>query len=231
MNDFSLLGALVTAPSRAFAELRERPKFWFPLLLVTLTTAALIFWYYSVVDIDWLKDAMYSNNPQFQKMPDADRARAMGMISRTMMKWGSTVGVIIMVPVLVTVQALYLFVAGKVTKLTPDFKHWFSFAAWTGLPALINTIVAAIFLLISDTTQMGPNVLQPLSLNELVFHLPQGTVAAGLLGALNLTYLLNWALMIIGVRAWSQRSWQFSSIYVLLPWVVIFGLWAVAAFR
>jgi hypothetical protein len=78
---------------------------------------------------------------------------------------------------------------------------------------------------------MGPNVLQPLSLNELVFHLPQGTVAAGLLGALNLTYLLNWALMIIGVRAWSQRSWQFSSIYVLLPWVVIFGLWAVAAFR
>ena len=34
MNNLELSVALATAPSSAFAELRERPRFWFPLLLL-----------------------------------------------------------------------------------------------------------------------------------------------------------------------------------------------------
>jgi hypothetical protein len=37
--------------------------------------------------------------------------------------------------------------------------------------------------------------------------------------------------MIIGVRAWSQRSWFFSATFVLLPIVLIYALWAFLAFR
>ena len=51
MNNLALSAALATAPSSAFVELRERPRFWFPLLLVVLTTVALNYWYFSVVDI------------------------------------------------------------------------------------------------------------------------------------------------------------------------------------
>ena len=50
----------------AFAELRERPRFWFPLLLLVATTAALNYWYFSMVDIEWFKDAMFGNNPDMQ---------------------------------------------------------------------------------------------------------------------------------------------------------------------
>jgi hypothetical protein len=45
MNDLALTAALATSPSAAFAELRERPRILFPLLLCIVATAGIVFWY------------------------------------------------------------------------------------------------------------------------------------------------------------------------------------------
>ncbi|MEO8062890.1 MAG: YIP1 family protein [Pseudomonadota bacterium] len=231
MNNLALAGTLASSPSAAFAELRERPRFWFPLLLVTLTSAALMYWYYSVVDVEWLKDAMYSQNPKFQAMPADQRAAAMGMMGRNTFLWGSTIGILFAIPLWLVLQSVYLLIAAKVTKLPLGFKHWFAFSSWTLLPALLTTVVAAILLLISDTKQMGPGILQPMSLNELLFHRPLGSAAQTYLDAVTIPAMLSWFLMIIGMRAWSQRSWTFSAIVILLPIVLLYGIWAFFAFR
>jgi len=228
MNDLSVAVALATAPYSAFAELRERPRFWFPLLLVVLTTAAMLFWYYSVVDIDWLKDLMYGNNPA---IPEAQRSVIMSVMNRSRLLWSSVIGVVVVLPVITAVTALYWLLAAKVTKLTPGYKHWFAFTCWTALPVLISHVVAAILLLIRDTPQIGLGVLQPLSLNELVFHLPMGSPAQNLLGSLAIPAFLGWVLQVIGVHVWSQRSWLFGTLFVLLPNAVFFGVWAILAFR
>src|SRR5215510_3934582 len=128
MNDIALTTALATAPSSAFAELRERPRFWFPLLLIVLSTAIITYWFYSAVDMDWFKDLMFSNNPNIE--PDK-RAAAMGMVTRTTMLWGSVVGVFIAVPIAMLVTGLVWLIVAKITKLPQGFKHWFSFACWT----------------------------------------------------------------------------------------------------
>jgi hypothetical protein len=231
MNNLALAGALATAPSTAFAELRERPRFWFPLLLVVLASVAMVYWYYSTVDIEWLKDAMYSNNPAFQKMPDAERARAMGMVGRGMMLWGSVIGVLVFIPAFYLLQSLYLLLAAKVTKLPLGFKHWFTLTCWTALPALIGTVVAAIMLLLSDSSQVSPSVMTALSVNQLLTHLPMGSPGQTLLDSLTIPGFLSWTLLIIGVHSWSQRSWAFSAILVLIPIVCLYGIWAVFAFR
>ncbi|HYM36375.1 MAG TPA: hypothetical protein VET48_13330, partial [Steroidobacteraceae bacterium] len=62
MNNTALLTALITSPSAAFAELRERPRFWLPLIVLTLASAGLIVWYYGLVDISWLIDRVFSSN-------------------------------------------------------------------------------------------------------------------------------------------------------------------------
>ena len=231
MNDLALTAALATAPTSAFTELRERPRFWFPLLLLVATTAALIFWYYSVVDIEWFKDAIYSNNPQMQSMPEADRARAIGMVGRGMLLWGSVIGTVVALPCVFLLTALYFLLAAKVTKLPQGFKHWFALTCWTSLPIILNTVVAAIFMLMSNTTQISPNLLQPLSLNELLFHLPLGSPGQALLGSLSVPSVLSSILVIIGVHTWSQRSWVFSAIVALIPLVLFYGIWATFAFR
>ncbi len=231
MNNIALATALATAPSTAYQELRERPRFWFPLLLVVLSTAGIVYWYYSAVDIEWLKDAMYGNNADMQKLPEEERAQAMAMVGRNTLLWGSVIGTLLVLPLFFVLQSLYLLLAAKVTKLPQGFKHWFAFTSWSALPLLLGNVVAAILLLMSDSPQISPSMMQPLSLNELLLHRPMGSPGHAIFEALNIPGILSWILMIIGVRTWSQRSWAFSSLFILLPAVVIFGIWAFFAFR
>src|SRR3954471_2469447 len=147
MNDLALAGALATSPSKAFVELRDRPRFWFPLLLIILTSAAVMYWYYSTVDIDWLKDAMFSHNPKIQALPAEQRAAAMGAVGRGTMLWGSVIGVIVAIPIFFAIGALFLLIAAKVTKVPLGFKHWFTFTCWTSLPMLLGTVATAVLLL------------------------------------------------------------------------------------
>jgi uncharacterized membrane protein YhdT len=227
MNNLALAAALATAPTSAFAELRERPRFWFPLLLLVLTTAAINYWYFSMVDVEWIKDTMIGNDPN---VSEAERAAAMGMLTRTTLLWGAMVGVIVGTPLVFLAWAVYLLLAAKVTKLPLGFKHWFAFSCWTSLPMLLSTVVAAIFLILSDNAQVNPSLMAPLSLNSLVLHVPMGPGYA-FYESMTIPGVLSWILMIIGVRTWSQRSWTFSSIFILLAVVVYYGIWSTFAFR
>jgi hypothetical protein len=231
MNDVATAVALATAPTSAFAELRERPRFLFPLLLVVLTSVALIVWYYSTVDIEWFKDALYSNNPDFQKLPEEQRAATMNMMGRNTLLWGSVIGGLFALPVFYVLHALYFLLAAKITKVPLGFKHWFALVSWSSLPLLIGSVVAAVLMLLSDNNQMSPSTMQALSLNELVMHLPMGAKGQAFADSVTIPGFLCWALMIIGVRTWSQRSWAFASIVVLLPIVAMYGIWAFIAFR
>jgi hypothetical protein len=231
MNNFALSVALATAPSSAFEELRERPRFWFPLLLLVGSTVAIVYWYYSMVDIEWLKDAMFSNDPGMQTRPEAERAAAMAVLGRNTMLWGSVIGAIFVLPIFFLLQSLYLLLAAKVTKLPQGFKHWFALSCWTALPLLVSTIVAALLLIISDTPQVSPSVMQPLSINELVLQRPMGSPGHTLFESLTIPGVLSWILLIIGVRVWSQRSWAFSAIFIVLPIVILYGIWSAFAFR
>jgi hypothetical protein len=231
MNDLAVATALATSPVSAFTELRERPRFWFPLIVVVLATAVVVGFYYSVVDIEWLKDALYSNNADFQKLPEAQRAQAMAFVGRKTMLISGIVGTCMGLPFFYLVNSLYLLLAAKVTKVQYGLKHWFTLTSWSALPALLSAVIAILLLLIRDNDQVGPGILQPLGLNELVFHRPMGDKVQPWLDALNIPGILGWVLAIIGVRTWTQRSWLFSAVYVLIPVVLLFGIWGIFAFR
>lgn len=230
MENLALTATLATAPSSAFAVLRERPRFWFPLLAVILTSAAIVAWYFTAVDFDWYRDNVLAASPDFQKMAEAERAQALSFMGPKMMLTMSMVGIFFVLPIFYLLNTTYFFVAGKVTKQTPEFKHWFALTCWSAMPAVLSAVVAAIFLLIRDSNQIPPTALQPLGLNELLFNYPLGSKAQGFLDALNIPGILGWILAIIGVQTWTQRSWLFSTIFVMIPVVLIYGIWAIFAF-
>jgi hypothetical protein len=64
------------------------------------------------------------------------------------------------------------------------------------------------------------------SLNTLVFNLPMDHPWAGLVGSLDLTMLLSIPLAVVGLRAWTGRSLSTCITIALLPYVVIYGVWA-----
>ena len=153
------------------------------------------------------------------------------MLGRNTLLWTSVLGTLFVLPIFFVLQALYLLLAAKVAKLPQGFKHWLALGCWSALPLLLTTVVSAIFLIISDTAQVSPSVMQPLSVNELALHRPLGSPGYTLFESLTIPGALSWALMIIGVHTWSRRSWAFSALFILVPVVVIYGIWSAFAFR
>ena len=57
-SPFAALTTMFYDPMRAFAMLQERRATWLPLLLTMVASAAMMFFYYSGVDFEWLKEKM-----------------------------------------------------------------------------------------------------------------------------------------------------------------------------
>jgi hypothetical protein len=128
-------------------------------------------------------------------------------------------------PAIFALIAGYYKLAGVITKANQTYKQWFVLAVWSSLPMLVGIVSSAAILLMQDANaQLGPSELQILSANELFFHRTPAQPGYQLLQMLSPIMFWNWALAIIGVKTWSNRSWLFSSVFVLLPMAVIFGI-------
>jgi len=231
MNDMTLAGSVIADPFAAFAELKERPSFWVPMLACIVTTAAMTFWYYQVVDFEWLKDHLFAGNPAFENMSAEQRAAMNRTMSPTIMSASAIVGVVIIMPLMFVLQAAYYLLAGKVSNVQYSFKHWLSLVSWSSVPALIGALAAMLVILsYGSNAQMGPSELQILSVNELFLHLKPAEKGAQWAGSIGILQLWGRVLSIIGVKIWSNKTWTFSVVFVMLPMVLIYGVWAYFAF-
>jgi hypothetical protein len=234
MNNMELAGAIVTSPSAAFADLKEKPRFIFPLAVLCVTTAAILFWYYSFVDFDWFKDRLVSANPSAARMTEQQReqaAKAMARMTPNIIMWSSVISVVIMIPAMRAIQAVYFLLAGNVANVRFKFEQWFALSCWTSLPILIATASMAVYLLTAGSNQIGYEETSLLSLNELFFHKTMQDKGFTLWSSLTVLHPWMWWLTVLGVRVWSGRSWLFSSVFVLTPIVLIYAAWAAWAYK
>jgi Yip1 domain len=223
MNNMELAWAVIATPKAAVNELRDRPRFVFPLLLLIISSGVLVAWYYSIVDLPWFLDQTLGANERIAQMSEAQRSRAIGVMSRGMLLTSSLIGGLISVVGLKALQALYYVLADRITNLRLTFKHWFALACWTSMPAVIVSVASLLILLTSSTNQISASALSPLSLNELFFHLPMGASGSTLLTSLTLIHPWMWWLTALAVRLWTGRSWMFSAGFVLLPVILLCG--------
>jgi len=228
MNSIAMLQALVFEPRKAFAEMAERPRVLFPLLLLIVATAGIALWYYRVVDLEWMTDQQLRNSGIAKALTEAQ-------IEEMVKRAGENAGRGAIMAVLATafgvvivqlITALYYLLAGKITNLQRGFKQWFAFACWTALPSVLGVIPAAWVLLTATSAQISQGDLQPLSLNSLFFQRAPGEPGYTLLLSINLLQFLSLYLAAVGVKTWSGRSWLFSIIFTALPFVLIYGCWA-----
>lgn len=228
MGNLALLQALVFEPRKAFAELAARPVFWFPLLLLVLASAGVTAWYQFVVDGAWLADLQIRSSAFARNLTEAQIAAQVEAGGRNTGLRATVAGIanLVIIPLVMLITAGYYLLAAKITNVPRGFRQWFAFTGWTSLPSLLQLVPAVITLLTASTAQIDPGEMQPLSINALFVHRQMGEDGYALFSALNLTMVLSSALGIVGVQQWSGRSWVFSSVFVLLPLVLIFGIWA-----
>jgi hypothetical protein len=227
LNNMQVARLLFTSPTKAFTALKEKPAFALPMFLTLAGVAVVTAWYYSKVDIAWLADQTLAA----ARMTAEQQQRMAAGMTRPVMLWSSTIVAPIAIAIIMTIGSLYFLLAGNITNVRYSFKHWFAFNWWAASPQIIAYIPSLLILALTRTTQLSASTLAPLSLNELVFHRATGTPGYSLLSSLGLVQVVTIWLTYLGVRAWSGRSALFCLVFTLLPTVLIYGVWALFAFR
>jgi hypothetical protein len=217
---------MFSSPAKVFAALKERPVFALPMWLMLLGTVAVTGWYYGIVDIAWLQDQQM----EAANVPAAQR-EAVANVPRAVFLFSAMIAAPIAIIVIMTISALYFMLAGAITNVRYSFKHWFAFAWWAASPAIIAFIPSFLILATASTTEIPTSALQPLSLNELIFHAAPGDKGYNFLQSVGLVQIVSAVLTVVGVKVWSGRSMLFSLVFGLLPTVLIYGVWALFAFR
>lgn len=226
MRNLHIAWQLFVDPESALAALGERPRFWFPLLVVAGTTAMVTLWYFNVVDYQWLAEGLASGNARLQEMSEADRAKATAYMTKSFLVWASLAGILLGTPALRLLESTYYLLAARATHDRHSFAQWFALACWTNLPALVGTLSLAMYLLLHGGGQVSVDETQLLSLNELLFHVPAGDRWHGLLSSLTILQPWMWWLSALGVRLWTRRSFAFSAAFVMLPVALFYCSWA-----
>jgi hypothetical protein len=233
MNNLAILQALIFEPGKAFAELDAKPRFWWPLLVLAISNAALTYWFMTFVDIEWLTDQTLRAGTFGANMTDEEITR----MARDAAAQGSsravlyTLGTLLVMPVVMMISALYYLLAAKVTGVERGFRHWMTLACWASLPSALAVVPAALVMLSATSNQIGQESLQPLSLNELFFKRERGAPGYGLLSNINLFQFASLYLAAAGLKTWSRRTWLYGIIVSALPFVLIYGIWALFALR
>lgn len=228
LNNLQVARLLFTSPTRAFTELKQKPVFALPMLLTIIGTILVTAWYYAKVDIVWFQEQALAA----AKVSAAQQQQLAATPMRAILIWGSAIAAPIALIVVVSISALYFMLAGSLTNVRYPFKHWFAFNWWASSPQIIAFIPSILILALSNTAQKPvSSVLATLSLNELLFHRAMGTPGYTLLSGLGLVQIAAACLTYVGVRAWSGRSVLFCLVMALLPSVLIYGIWALVAFR
>jgi hypothetical protein len=231
MNNFELSTALVLDPKGAMREIEARPRFLFPLLVVMLVSVGALFWYYSIVDYDWLIDKTLRSSARGRELTEDQIAQASKFMTKNTIMWSSLVAVPLVMVIIRLLEATWYLLAGKVTNVQRSFKQWFALANWTSLPTILAALPAIPVLLTTKSTQIDAGTVSPLSLNELFFHRGMGESGYNLFTNINLIQFFTLFLVVLGIKLWSGRSWLFALVYALLPVALIGGVWAFFALK
>jgi hypothetical protein len=214
-----LTRSLFLQPEEAFAALRREPRFGFPLLLLGGVTLAALGLYFGRVDFSWLQEQLLAS------VATSSQGSVPQLSARTLMVT-SLLGTVITIVCARLLESGYYFLAGRVTRLEYPFRQWLALACWASLPLLALPLVSMGVLALHPSGQVLQEQLNALSLNELLFRAPPESPWYALLNSLSVLHPWTWWLSVIGVRTWSGRGWGFCVVFALLPWVLMYGIWA-----
>ncbi|KFN50480.1 YIP1 family protein [Arenimonas composti] len=216
-------------PAKVFADLRERPTFVVPLLTVLVLVLGAMALYFFTVDADWFVDntirQALAANPEISR---ADLEPARQFMTPT---FAGTAGLLfggVFMLMMYVLMAVYYLLAGKVTGTEVGFMQGLALTAWSSMPLAIGGIVLAVGVLTGDNRTPMED-LQLLNLHPLLVNVPIESPWAGLARGFSLLNLWAWFLAALGWKTWSRGGWGGALAVVLLPSVLIYGIWALIA--
>ena len=214
-------------PAKVYAELRDKPTFLVPALIVTVLSALSACLYFFHVDPEWF--ANYQLTAAGKEMSAAEMEQAKQfMPGAQTLAYITAVTTPIMFALIFVLLALYYLLAGKVTGNPVSFRHGLALAAWSSVPTVLGAVVALIGVL-TGSNQASFESFQLLNVDPLFVQLPVDHDWSTLAKSFSLLNFWAWFLAALGWKTWFRTGWGPALFVVLLPSLVIYGVMALFA--
>ena len=214
--------AIFFEPGRAFAALRERPRFLVATLIVMATFLVYNFLFTQRIGYENIARANVENSPQAASLSAEDRERAIEMQMRPTIRALGYVSVIISVALAFAIGSALYMLGAMAMGGTLSYRQALSIWAYSSLPpALVKTIGDVILLFIQSPDQIdivrsrGGLVHANLSL---LVDISAHPVLGTLLGAIDLFAFYGLFLAATGMRQIARLAPPVAWMVVLIVW-------------
>ena len=219
MSEAGRLAGIFWEPKPVFEGLAVQPRFWVPLILLTILSLVYLTSFARLVGFESLTRRQLETNPRTAQLPAEQRERAIQQgtrIATPMAYVGGALGVTVSTLVVAGVLLGCMNLVGG-AKLR--FRQAFSITCYSFLPSGLATILALVVMLLKDPADF--DLQSPLPLNVGAF-LDRGAVGGFLhsvAGSLDLFSLWVILLLALGFSTAAKRmSYGKALALILLPW-------------
>lgn len=216
---------IIAAPLEALATIRLKPTVLLPLFAIIMANTAVVFSYYSQVDLAWvletsLEAASEDMGPR-QRQAAADR---MENISPMVVASAAAASSALFLTVWLFLNSAYLAGVSLLTNDDYRRKQWFAMLCWCALPVVLGHAASVANIFFSDATFLRPDRMNPLSFSSLLdLESAAGNSMRQFLQSMDLTAIWSMGLTVFAYHAWTKKNLFESALIVLAPAILLFG--------
>ena len=234
MKSSNVMTALVDifiSPSKAFNGLKEAKGWSFvAFILLASILAASMFAFYNKADPQFLIDQQVAAASVDATIAEQKMIRQSMEQTIDMQVWFAIFGGIIGLAVINALMAgYYLFVSKQDPEANYGYGAWYSFGVWTMMPMIISSLGLLILVLTASTDQISQTLFNYASINQLLIGLEIGHPFYTLLESLNIFSIWSIFIAAIGLKSWTNFTFNKALLFAALPSIVIYGIWTVIA--
>lgn len=234
MKSSNVMTALVDifiSPSKAFNGLKEAKGWSFvAFILLAGILAASMFAFYNKADPQYLIDQQVAVASVDATIAEQKMIRQSMEQTIDMQVWFAMFGGIIGLAVINALMAgYYLFVSKQDPEANYGYGAWYGFGIWTMMPMIISSLGLLILVLTASTDQISQSLFNYASINQLLIGLEIGHPFYTLLESLNIFSIWGIFIAAIGLKCWTNFTFNKALLFAALPSIVIYGIWTVIA--
>lgn len=234
MKSSNVMTALVDifiSPSKAFNGLKEAKGWSFvAFILLAGILAASMFAFYNKADPQYLIDQQVAVASVDATIAEQKMIRQSMEQTIDMQVWFAMFGGIIGLAVINALMAgYYLFVSKQDPEANYGYGAWYGFGIWTMMPMIISSLGLLILVLTASTDQISQSLFNYASINQLLIGLEIGHPFYTLLESLNIFSIWGIFIAAIGLKSWTNFTFNKALLFAALPSIVIYGIWTVIA--
>jgi len=210
-------------PKKAYESALNK-KVWtlvVPLIATILFTTLLNIYYYNNIDMAWLINQMVAGAPEQQRQSMIENLTKERLIGISM------VGVVFLALAINLARAFIYWVILKIKGNSLRFIRLFAITMWSTVPVLLILPAGILNISLAINQQILPNDVNPVSLNQLLFHLPSSSPLGQLLSTFSLVNVWEIFLILVGLRLAAGLSLAQSFTIACFPDVLFYGIWII----